>query len=124
MTATTQRRPFTQEEIVERVLNAPAEVSAAELGRQLGLSRESIRRVRLGTLYGGVLPHLPRHGNYVASRRCWQCQIAVRQQQGNQRMRMPRRDDVELDLPWCSLSIPESVNAAFARECPLFEPMT
>jgi hypothetical protein len=142
MTTATMRRRFTQEEIVERVLNAPAEVSAAELGRQCGMSREAIRKIRLGQLYGDVLPHLQRFGHYVASRRCWQCRMGKHDVNHKQREAMLKRaaraaerdssarnreeqsPDQDLDPRWCSLGIPESVNAAFARECPLFKPVT
>lgn len=59
------------------ILLAPRSVSNAELGRQVGVSRELARLVRLGRLHAKLHPELPRWPDSrrgVAGRTCHNCE--------------------------------------------------
>lgn len=142
MTAAFIQQRMSPEELVRTVLEAGLTVSAAELARRCGVSREAVRQIRYGRLHAKVLPHLPRPSVGTGSRRCWQCRLgcrtgieAARAWWGKQRRFQDAADDVKLrrreaqsptssvDPLWCSIGYPESIDPTYARECPAFEPI-
>lgn len=60
-TTRAKRGPLTPEQ-VRRVLLAPKDVNNAELARELGVGRETIRQIRLGMIYAHVHPEIARLG--------------------------------------------------------------
>jgi hypothetical protein len=90
-----------KEAIVRAVLTAPPGMSNQATADATGCNRESVRRIRLGILWGDVLPRLPRFtaANYTA--RCTAC--------------------VQWTGETCGLEIPEAAeNPRYARECSAF----
>jgi hypothetical protein len=127
MTTSLTRQQLTTEQMVRLVLEAPGTVSMAEIARRCGISRQAARMIRHGQLHPNVLPDLPRTGRGTGNRRCWDCKLAAKHRVDRERMRWARRrvgaERVEDAQPWCSLGIPESIEAEYARECPVFERM-
>ena len=121
MTTSITNYGLTTEEKVRIVLEAPGTISAAEIGRRVGLSRQAVRMIRTGKLHAGVLPDLPRKEPCHGYLRCWHCRLAAKTRSDKERMRQRRHHDVEEPIPWCSIGIPESVDPTYARECPAFE---
>lgn len=59
-TPTRKNRPPLDEHQVRRVLLAGRDVSNAQLARELDVSRETIRQIRLGMVYAKVCPEIAR----------------------------------------------------------------
>ena len=125
MTTSLARQKLPTEEMVRLVLEAPGTVSMAEIARRCGISRQAARMIRHCQLHPNVLPDLPRTESSTGNRRCWDCKLAAKHRVDQGRMRWARHgpDRVEEVQPWCSLGIPESIEAVYAREGPIYEPM-
>ena len=84
---------------VRQILLAPREVSNSTLGRQLGVSRESVRQIRAGIIHARTHPELPRLGPVkVSCDSC--CHFSGR----------------------CSYGFPEAVSEPwFAGECDFYQ---
>ena len=106
-------------ELVKAILDAPCEQGHVTIGDQLGLNRETVRRVRFGYLWKNVLPELERleigTGGSARIRNCEQC---VHWKPGRidflEHGVRTRRTGV------CTLDIPESIHPKYARGCGAF----
>ena len=80
----------TQEEkeaIVRAVLSYGKHFTHNDIGRELGISREYVRQVRVGISLANVLPELPREDPTARTQRCsgcrmfdashWQCSLGI-----------------------------------------------
>ena len=107
------RQPFTPQEReirVQAILSQPPTASHAAVMRTTGYDRETIRRVRLGTLWADVLPHLERMSPEAAPIRCNRC------------VHWERRSSHAGDIGTCGLGIPEPEieGQTWARGCGAF----
>ena len=110
-TLTADRR----EEITRFVLRSPIETSSRIIGDELGLNRETIRRIRIGMVWPDVLPNIPRITSEQMKLRCNQClhYIADRKYE--------RIDGINTRTNGrCTLGIPEAKDIVFARGCGAF----
>ena len=67
--------PDHREWLVREILAAPQEVRHTELGQQLGCSRETVRRVRFGLMWGGIAPELERQPRERTGAVCTGCRL-------------------------------------------------
>lgn len=102
--STAKRGQPVQPEEVREILLAPRSQSNAELGRQVGVSRELVRQVRLGRLHAAVHPELPRWPDPRRGNQGRSCHLCA-----NWSAR-------------CSFGFPEPLQEgpAFALECDLY----
>jgi hypothetical protein len=105
-----------REAIARQILTAPCEMGSSALSKQVGLSRQMVRQIRMGESYADVLPHLPRIDPVQMQRSCLDCKLFDSQ---------PRRlrDAEGLDTRThgrCSIGIPEAENIYYARGCGAF----
>ena len=106
-------------ELVRAILEAPCEQPHVAVGDQLGVNRETVRRVRFGFLWKKVLPELERlevgDGLQGRNHTCEQC---THWKPG--RFAYYERGVRTRGIGQCTLGIPESVNLKFARGCGAF----
>jgi hypothetical protein len=105
-----------REAIALAVLTAPCETPTAVLAHRVGLSRETVRCIRIGKLYAELLPHLPRIDPDAMQRSCLDCQLFSSRPS---RLRGDDGSDVR-SFGSCSIDIPEAANIHFARGCGAF----
>jgi len=100
-----------QRETLTRVLLAAApDVHHVALSRQLGLSPEAVRRVRVGLMWAGVATDLPRLDTERITRTCRTCRLFDHDPS--------RFDGGQRCYGACSLGYPEAVqNINWARSC-------
>ena len=98
------------------VLTAPCETPSAVLAHRVGLSRETVRCIRIGKLYAELFPHLLRIEPDAMKRSCLDCQL-FHHQLG--RLRGEDGSDVRV-YGRCSIGIPEAINIHYARGCGAF----
>lgn len=102
--------PDHREWLVREILAAPQEVRHTELGQQLGCSRETVRRVRFGLMWGGIAPELERQPRERTGAVCTGCRL------------------FEAKASTCSQGYPEAfhdggeANLRYAQQCPAFYP--
>jgi transcriptional regulator with XRE-family HTH domain len=63
----------TSEELIRQVLAQPPDVSLVEIAKLTGLSKDVVRRIRLGLRFKDVAPDLPRMTLEESQRRCYDC---------------------------------------------------
>jgi hypothetical protein len=95
------------DDVVLAVLNAPVEMRTADIARQVGLSTESTRKIRIGESYVNLFPRVDRITQEQMSRTCESCEFF---------QRTSKRKS------WCNLGYPEACNSRFARGCGAYTP--
>jgi hypothetical protein len=100
-----------REAIALAVLTAPCETPSAVLADRVGVAREMVRCIRIGTRYASVLPHLERIDPAAMVRTCMDCALFER---------TPRRVHQANGCGQCSLGYPEAENIHYARGCGAF----
>jgi hypothetical protein len=90
------------EETVWTVLNAPVETSSNVLSQELGLCRDTVRKIRLGVTFSNLFPEIERLTQEQMSQNCAKCKFFKRESK--------RRFQ-------CDFGYPEAVNFRFARGC-------
>jgi len=105
-----------REAIALTVLTAPCETPSAVLADRVGLSRETVRCIRIGKLYAELFPHLPRIEPDAMQRSCLDCQLFSSRPS---RLRGDDGSDVRV-YGRCSIGIPEAANIHYARGCGAF----
>ena len=105
-----------REAIALAVLTAPCETPSAVLADRVGLSRETVRCIRIGKLYAELFPHLPRIEPDAMQRSCLDCQLFSSRPS---RLRGDDGSDVRV-YGRCSIGIPEAANIHYARGCGAF----
>ena len=103
-----------REAMVRAVLLAPVEMPHKALGRELGISRELVRRIRIGDRHAHVAPELPRLDPEHIELRCTDCVLFHHEQT---RTRDPKTGVDQRSLGRCSLGIPEAAVVTYARGC-------
>jgi hypothetical protein len=108
-----------REEIIRFILDSPIELSSNNIGAEVGMNRETIRRIRVGILWPEILPQKPRVTSEQMKLRCNQCLHYVEVQ---------KREIVDgVDFRHkgrCTLGIPEASEIIFARGCGAFTAAT
>jgi hypothetical protein len=107
-----------REAIALAVLTAPVEIASAALAKQVGLTREMTRQIRLGLRYANVLPHLERLEPDAMVRTCQDCSL-FHHQPGRQ-----QSDNGSGSRTYgrCSIGIPEAAESLhYARGCGAFQ---
>ena len=108
-----------REELTIAVLNAPANQTHRAVGESLGISRETVRRVRYGIMWASIRPDIERLtqtlGTPGRGTRCDQC---VHWKPERIRDRSHGSDMKRLGI--CTLGIPESISPLYARGCGAF----
>ena len=105
-----------REAIALAVLSAPCETPTAVLAHRVGLSRETVRCIRIGKLYAEVLPHLPRIDPQAMQRSCLDCQLF-----SSRPSRLRGKDGSGIHSHGrCSIGIPEAENIHYGRGCGAF----
>jgi hypothetical protein len=106
-------------ELVRAILEAPCEQGHVTIADELGLHRETVRRVRFGYLWKNILPELERleagSGGLSRIRTCEHC---VHWKPG--RFEVYEHGERIRRIGLCTLDIPESVHPKYARGCGAF----
>ena len=103
--------PDHREWLVREILAAPQDVRHTELGQQLGVSRETVRRVRFGIMWPTVAPELERQPRERTGALCTGCRL------------------FGAKAAACSQGYPEAfnddgdANLRYAQQCPAFYPV-
>jgi len=102
--------PDHREWLVREILAAPQEERNMEVARRCGVSRETVRRVRFGTMWAAIAPELERQPMERAGAFCTSCRL------------------FDHRLEACSQRYPEAfhdggeANVRYAQQCPAFFP--
>jgi hypothetical protein len=111
--------PERRESVTAAILNAPAEQTHKLVGDAIGVSPETVRKVRFGLMWFDVLPNLPRLDYSVRVRgHGLTCVLCVHWTPTPYRMRFDGEDIRRRGV--CDLAIPESVDVRYARGCGAF----
>jgi hypothetical protein len=98
--------------LVRRILEYPPSITHAQIAAEVGLGRETVRRVRFGERWADEAPEMLRMEPDQAGRLCHQCVHWDSRDQTKQHMQLGR----------CGLGIPEPLleGLAWARGCGAF----
>lgn len=111
-----KRSDTEREAITIAVLECPIEMSHGEVGKRVGLHRDTVRQVRYGIINATLAPHLPRMEPGTLTRCCTHCvhftRPAVRSHQPG------------AQVGTCDMGFSEAENLAYARGCGAFWPAT
>lgn len=106
-------------QLVRVILNRPCEQGNQVIATELGLQRETVRRVRFGYLWRDVLPELERlEAGRGGLRRIRSCEHCVHWKAG--RIESMEHGVRVRRIGLCTLDIPESIHPKFARGCGAF----
>lgn len=108
-----------REWLTRSVLTSPIEQSNGVIAERLGVSRETVRKIRDGRLHAKLCPDLDRlepPGRAGCGRTCTQCEHWI---SNRYRVIDPEGHDIRR-LGICGLGIPEAENVRFARGCGAF----
>lgn len=97
---------YCTDEKVLVVLNAPIEMASAEIGRQLGICRETVRKIRVGKSFADLFPGVERLTMEQMSQSCEDCMFFKR---------------TSKRVSHCDFSYPEATNTRFARGCAAYK---
>ena len=86
-----------REALTRKVLAMPIETSHATVSAQCGIQRETVRKIRFGTINADVALDMERYDKDSFKRTCPQCQHWGRER--------------------CTLGIPEAQHVLYARGC-------
>jgi hypothetical protein len=103
-----------REAITLAVLRAPIEMSHQAIATQVGLQRETVRKIRYGMINKDVVPHIPRLEPGTLKRTCLDCVHFTR-------IPLPKHC-VGAKIGKCDLGFFESEELTYARGCPAFWP--
>jgi DNA-binding CsgD family transcriptional regulator len=116
---TRERTQDEKEQIVRAVLSRGSHYTHQAIAKELGVSREYVRQIRIGHVLAKVLPELPREDPQARTQRCtgcrmfepgqWQCSLGIPESIGPDGM-LQNRYAIE-----CS-SYLEDPNAAFSEQ--------
>lgn len=104
-----------REAITRAILESPIEMSHQAIATQVGLQRETVRKIRYGMINTDVLPGYPRLEPGALARSCTDCihftRHAVRRRIEGERVGL------------CDMGFAESENLTYARGCAAFWPL-
>ena len=113
---------FTQERresVTRAILDAPVEYAHKLVAQSLGVSPETVRKVRFGLMWADVLPHLERLDPSLRVRgHGLTCTLCVHWTPTPYRIRFDGEDLRRRGI--CDLAIPESADIRYARGCGAF----
>ena len=90
------------DEIVLAVLSSPAEMSSAAIAKELGMNRETVRKIRIGETFSNLFPEFERLDVAQMSLSCVNCAFFLRKSKYKS---------------WCDFGYPEATSTKFARGC-------
>ena len=111
----TRRSQEEREAITRTILESPIEMSHQAIAVQVGLQRETVRKIRYGMVNADLLPNLPRLDPGILTRSCTDCLHFTRHI-------VPRKVEGE-QVGVCDMGFFESENLTYARGCPAFWPL-
>ena len=102
--------------ICRAVLTAPVEKDHTSLARELGTTREAVRRIRLGQAHANICPEIERIDPAALTRTCLQCNLF---KLDPYRLKTKNGSGTRI-FGRCTIGIPEAANINFARGCGAF----